>query len=93
MAHRCVRELFQQHIEALDGNIYANFEPQRDVSSKPDYHLNCVKINLVSSFISTKTKIYKVYIFFIKNMFINFKVFSSQMTEFLPLFRSPESLR
>ncbi|XP_056000720.1 uncharacterized protein LOC125654825 isoform X5 [Ostrea edulis] len=27
MAHRCVRELFQQHIEALDGNIYANFEP------------------------------------------------------------------
>ncbi|XP_062617665.1 tyrosine-protein phosphatase non-receptor type 12-like isoform X4 [Saccostrea cucullata] len=28
MAHRCVRELFQQHIEALDGNIYANFEPQ-----------------------------------------------------------------
>nr|XP_022297976.1 uncharacterized protein LOC111107204 isoform X9 [Crassostrea virginica] len=30
MAHRCVRELFQQHIEALDGNIYANFEPQKD---------------------------------------------------------------
>lgn len=32
MAHRCVRELFQQHVEALEGNIYANFEPvQRDV--------------------------------------------------------------
>lgn len=30
MAHRCVRELFQQHVEALEGNIYANFEPQRD---------------------------------------------------------------
>lgn len=60
MAHRCVRELFQQHIEALDGNIYANFEPQKDVSSKPDYHLSCVKINLVTSFISTKTSIYKV---------------------------------
>lgn len=49
MAHRCVRELFQQHVEALEGNIYANFEPQKDVRIKSEktFSVSSLKDNYI----------------------------------------------